>query len=323
MKWSWRFATVRGIDIKVHATFVLALIWGAYMWRNGTPSGALYGVFLTLLLFVVVVLHELGHAIAAQRYGIEVYDIVLLPIGGVARLSHMPEKPIQELVVALAGPAVNLALVLALAPVLAVSFFYQAMATGEVVWPAMTMPGWLNLAAFLALVNVSLLVFNLLPAFPMDGGRVLRALLALRWPYLRATRAAVLVGRVFALGFGALAIYTGNFFLGIVALFIFNGAGAEGQAAEQDAREERTIPVDDVAQRAPVLPADMPAYVAFERLMRSPYPALAVVNHHGDFVGLVTRAGMQNRWAAGVRGPVGLFVEPAGISLAHSGLPAD
>jgi Zn-dependent protease len=270
-------------------------------------TSALYGVFLTLLLFVVVVLHELGHAVAAQHYGIEVYDIVLLPIGGVARLSEMPEKPSQELVVALAGPAVNLALSLLLLPIMVGIVALDTFSGVRWAWPAISEPGWLNLAAFMFMVNLSLLVFNMLPAFPMDGGRVLRALIALRWSHRRATLIAVTVGRIFAVGFGALAIYTGNIFLGMVALFVFSGAGAEGRS---EVETEAALPFDISASRPPVLLSNMPAYLAFDRLMRSPYQALAVVNDRGDFVGLVTRTGMESRWAAGVRGPVSLFVEP-------------
>ncbi len=308
MKWSWRIATVRGIDIKIHATFVLALVWGGFVWGRGTLASALYGVFLTLLLFAIVLLHELGHALAAQRYGIEVFDIVLLPIGGVARLSRMPEKPMHELVVALAGPAVNLALTLLMAPLVIGGLVVEAIRGIGFAVPSMTEPGLANLAAFLLMVNLSLLVFNMLPAFPMDGGRVLRAIMAMRWPYRRATRVAVTVGRVFAVGFGAVAILTANVFLGIVALFVFNGAGAEGTEAE--ARETVSWPLDYSANGAPVLLSNTPAYLAFDRLMRSPYPALAVVDDRGDFVGLVTRTGMQSRWAAGVRGPVAVFIEP-------------
>ena len=98
MRWSWRLLTIAGIDIKVHATFILALLWGGFLWSNGGWTGALYGVFLTLVLFVIVVMHELGHSLVARHYGIPVYDIVLLPIGGVARLNDMPEVPVQELV---------------------------------------------------------------------------------------------------------------------------------------------------------------------------------------------------------------------------------
>jgi Zn-dependent protease len=314
--------------------------WGALVWGSGTAYGALYGAFLTLLLFAVVLLHELGHAVMAQHFGIEVADIVLLPIGGVARLSRMPDKPVQELWVALAGPAVNLFLGLLMVPLLMGGAAWQLL-QGEVpAWPAVSSPGVFNLATFLLIVNASLLLFNMLPAFPMDGGRVLRALLAMRWQHRRATQVAVIGGRAFAVLFGALAIYTANVFLGMVAIFVFAGAGSEARHEFQPAPEDAaawpqastgsSAPQRDyavgrsaaarswgslqgAAGHAPVLLSNTPAWLAFERLRRSPYAALAVVDDRGDIMGLVTRTGMQSRWAAGVRGPVSLFVEPVGF----------
>jgi Zn-dependent protease len=302
MKWSWRVVTLFGIDIKVHLTFVFALAWGGFLWSNGGLSGALYGVFLTLVLFAIVVLHELGHSLVAKRYGITVYDIVLLPIGGVARLGRMPEKPSQELWVALAGPAVNLALSLITGPILLVALALRTIAGLPARMPSVTSPGWLNFVAFLLMVNVSLFLFNMLPAFPMDGGRALRALLAMKFSYRRATRVAVAGGRLFAVAFAIVGVLTANIFLTVVALFVFTGAGSEGQDAEEPA------PAPAPAQ-LPVLLADTPAHLAFDRLLRSPYPVLAVVDNGGQFVGVVTRSSMERSWAAGVRGPVSLFIE--------------
>ncbi len=239
MKCSWRVATVRGIDIKIHATFALAVAWGALMWGSGTLYGALYGALLTLLLFAVVLLHELGHAVVAQHFGIEVHDIVLLPIGGVARLSRMPEKPEQELWVALAGPAVNLFLGLLIVPLLVGGAAWQVLQGNVPAWPAISSPGVFNLAAFLVIVNASLLLFNMLPAFPMDGGRVLRALLAMRWPHRRATQVAVIGGRAFAVLFGALAIYTANIFLGMVSDLRVRWRGQRGASRVWAGRRRR------------------------------------------------------------------------------------
>lgn len=312
MRLSWRVATVRGIDLKVHATFALALLWGAFVWNTGTPASALYGVFLTLLLFAVVVLHEFAHAFTAQHYGIEVYDIVLLPVGGVARLSNLPEKPAEELWVALAGPAVNLALALLLAPFVLGGLALQMLHGFMPAWPSITTPGLDNIAAFLLLVNISLFLFNMLPAFPMDGGRVLRALMAMRWSYARSTQVAVIIGRAFALAFAALAIYTMNLFLGLVAVFVFAGAGSESRRDEEPGEELLPLAADTSSNPAGALLSNTPAYLAFDRLLRSPTGALVVVNDRGDLLGLVTRTGMESRWAAGVRGPVSQFVEPLG-----------
>lgn len=309
MGWSWRIARVRGIDVKIHATFVFALIWGAMIWGEGRLEGWLYGAFLTLILFTVVLAHELGHAIAAQRYGIKVQDIVLLPIGGVARLSRMPEKPSQELVVSLAGPAVNLGIALLLAPVLLYGMALQMQAGSGLGLPAIAEPGLFNLVAFLVIINISLLVFNMIPAFPMDGGRVLRSLLAMKLPYGQATSIASVIGRFFAIAFGVFGLMTGNVGLALVAMFVFFGAGAENQEVAQ--RESlRGLTVSEVVDnQAPVFPASLPAHTAFERIARSPYSSVAVVDEGGVFRGVVTRRGMQAQWLDGKRGTVDQFVE--------------
>jgi Zn-dependent protease len=311
MGWSWRIATVRGIEVKIHATFILALIWGGLIWGGGRPNGWIYGVFLTLALFAIVLVHEFGHAIAAQRYGIRVHDIVLLPIGGLARLSRMPDKPSQELVVTLAGPAMNLVMALSLAPFLILGMLAEQRMGYGFGLPAVAQPGLLNLAAFLVVINVSLLIFNMVPAFPMDGGRVLRALLALKLPYRRATGIAVNVGRLLAIGFGLLGILTGNISLALIAMFVFFGAGSEMQEVSQ--RESlRGLTVSEVVDsQAPVFPSSLPAFTAFERLVRSPYSAVAVMDEAGRFRGVVTRQGMQARWGMGLRGTVDAFVEMA------------
>ena len=177
--------------------------------------------------------------------------------------------------------------------------------------PPIAGPGLFNLAAFLVMVNMSLLLFNMVPAFPMDGGRVLRALLALKLPYGRATVIAANVGRLFAIAFGVFGMVSGNISLALVAMFVFFGAGAEMQDIVQ--RETlRGVRVGEVVDsQAPVFPASLPAHTAFERLVRSPYAAIAVVDDGGRFVGVVTRQGMQARWAAGLRGEVDAFVEMA------------
>lgn len=307
--WSWRIAKVRGIDVKIHVTFILTLVWGASIWGGGQPNGWIYGAFLTIALFAIVLAHEFGHALTAQRYGIKVQDIVLLPIGGVARLNRMPDKPAQELMVALAGPAVNLVMALLLTPILVLGWLAQN-EPGRGFWlPAVAEPGLLNLAAFLVLINVSLLVFNLIPAFPMDGGRVLRALLALKLPHRRATLIAANVGRLFAIGFGILGILTGNLSLALIALFVFFGAGAElTEASQRDSLTGLTVS-QVVDSQAPVFAGSLPAYTAFERLMRSPYRAVAVIDDDGGFIGVVTRQGVQSRWATGQRGTIDAFVE--------------
>jgi stage IV sporulation protein FB len=235
MEGSFPLFSVRGIVIRMHITFPLILIWGAiqFGWLGGGGlSGAIFGVIVFLLLFAIVVLHELGHSFAAQYYGVPVKQIVLLPIGGVAQLSRIPEAPSQEFVIAIAGPAVNFALALVM---LALGFV-----TGQGLgWisPAELVRnmGQLNFGAianYVFISNLFLGIFNLIPAFPMDGGRVLRALLASQMSYVRATRIAVAVGQSLAMLFGLWGFLGGGFFMILIAIFIYLGAGQEGQLVE-------------------------------------------------------------------------------------------
>jgi Zn-dependent protease/predicted transcriptional regulator len=226
MSASLRVGRVAGIDLHLHWTFGALLLGAfAYYLLGGQPVGtALAGVLLIVAVFACVVLHEFGHALAAARYGIATRDITLYPIGGVARLERIPEKPGQELVVALAGPVVNVALAGAAWAVLA--------ALGRPLGP----PTGLGdpAAGFGANVfwaNVVLAAFNLLPAFPMDGGRVLRALLAMKLDYGRATRIAARVGQAMAIVFGFVAVTNGfDPFLLFVALFVYLGAEQEANS---------------------------------------------------------------------------------------------
>jgi len=227
MRWSWRVATVAGIPVRIHVTFGLLLVFIFVMHLAGgrDVAKALEGVGLILAVFGCVVLHEFGHALAARRYGVRTRDITILPIGGVARLERIPEKPLQEIVVALAGPAVNLAIAcLLLIPfTTAVGNFRGANAAAD------ALQG--NFLAELFAINVFLAIFNLVPAFPMDGGRVLRAVLATRLDYVRATRIAATVGQGIAFLFGLVGLF-GNPMLLFVALFVFIGAGQEAAAVQ-------------------------------------------------------------------------------------------
>lgn len=228
MKWSWKIGRVGGIDLRVHASFFILLAWLALAYyREGGTTGAARGVLFTVALFASVVLHELGHAFAGRRIGVPTHDITLLPIGGVARLDDIPEEPKQELAIALAGPAITVAIVAALYLLLRVLSL-----PATLVESAVTRGGWGAFLAQLMWVNVSLLVFNLLPAFPMDGGRVLRAALALRRDYARATEIATRVGRSFALLFGIVGLLY-NPFLVLIALFVWLGAAAESGALQE------------------------------------------------------------------------------------------
>lgn len=223
--WSWRIGSLCGIDVFVHATFLILLAWVAFshIAQGHGLSPAVDGLALVLAIFGVVVLHELGHALTARRFGIRTRDITLFPFGGIASLERMPEQPTQELLVALAGPAVNLALAAALGAILAATG--GALEMGD-----MHLVGGSFLTK-LVWINLSLAVFNLLPAFPMDGGRVLRALLAFRLPYARATELAATIGQGMALVFGILGLFTNPMLL-IIAFFVWMGAQQESSLVQ-------------------------------------------------------------------------------------------
>jgi Zn-dependent protease/predicted transcriptional regulator len=225
MKWALKLGVVSGIPIYVHATFLILVGWvGLRYWAVGQSVAAVVqGVGFILLLFGCVVLHELGHALVAKRYGIRTRDITLWPIGGVAKLDRMPDRPIQELFVAIAGPAVNV--------VIAGLLFAWLWITGSL--SSLMSLGLVegSVAARLLIVNVILVVFNLLPAFPMDGGRVLRALLAMRLSYDRATQIAAGVGQTMAMLFGFVGLM-GNPFLVFIAFFVWMGAAQEAHMAQ-------------------------------------------------------------------------------------------
>lgn len=219
MTWSFSIGHVLGSELKVHATFFLLLAWiGTAAWIDGGPIGAAVNVAFVLVLFACVVAHEFGHALMARRFGIGTPDITLLPIGGLARLDRMPEKPGQEIAVALAGPAVNVA-IWAVLVVLGAETDIEKLA-------AIEDPGegfWGRLAA----VNLFLVLFNMIPAFPMDGGRVFRAALSVAMGRVAATRFAARAGQVLAFAFGFAGLTWGSPVLVLIAIFVFVAAGAE------------------------------------------------------------------------------------------------
>lgn len=225
MKWSIKLGKLLGIDVYLHFTFLLLLVFlGFYYWSTThSIAASLQGVAFIIALFSCVVLHELGHALTARHYGIQTRDITLLPIGGIARLDKMPEKPMQELWVALAGPTVNvvIAAILLGGMTLTGGIFHveEISATGGSFWFRLIM------------LNLFLVAFNLLPAFPMDGGRVLRALLAMRLGRRRATAIAANVGQFMAILFGIFGFFY-NPFLIFIGIFVYLGAQAEAGLVE-------------------------------------------------------------------------------------------
>ncbi len=243
MKWSWTIGKIAGIRIRMHWTFLLLLAWVAvsYSVAGGGWPAAVKGIVFVLAIFGCIILHETGHALTARRYGVETEDITLLPIGGMARMQRIPTHPWQEFWIAVAGPAVNVVIAAVLFLIL-----YAERGLGAVAeQPSFTTSFLVNLMW----VNVILVAFNVLPAFPMDGGRILRALLATRMPYARATGIAAGIGQMMAILFGIAGLFYNPLLL-FIALFVYLGAEAENQ----------TVQLRDVLGDTPVRAAMMTRY---------------------------------------------------------------
>jgi Zn-dependent protease/CBS domain-containing protein len=281
MRWQWKLGTFAGIDVFIHATFLLLIGWVGYThWlEHGTIAKVVEGILFILALFLSVVLHEYGHALTARRYGIKTRDITLYPIGGVARLERMPDKPIEELWVALMGPAVNVVIAAVLFVILYLSGSLAQMSDLTVASG--------SFLTRLMLVNVSLVVFNLLPAFPMDGGRVLRALLAMRMDYVRATQIAATIGQGMAFLFGLAGLF-GNPFLLFIAFFVWIGASQEASMVQMR-NTISGIPVTHAMQTRfdTLSPSDRLDRVVSLILAGSQQDFPVVEN--GQFVGVLTR----------------------------------
>lgn len=220
MKGSIKLFEISGISINIHSTFLLLPVIFFFM------SG-LSGVLLVLIIFACVTIHELTHSLVAKRFGIEVRDITLLPIGGVASMGKMPDSPIQEFLISVAGPLSNIFLAAALFSFL----YFMPWMPKEVLFHPLSGETLIYTIAWLPWANVTLAGFNMLPAFPMDGGRVLRAVLALKMSYIKATRIAVGIGHAFAVLFVFWGIMTGNIVLILIAFFIYIAASSEAAQA--------------------------------------------------------------------------------------------
>src|SRR5881409_3916958 len=285
MGWSLPIFRVAGIQLRIHITFLLLIAWLAFgYYAEGGSAAAASRVIFVLLLFLCVVLHEFGHAFAAKAFGINTPDITLLPIGGVARLERMPEEPVQELIIAVAGPLVNVVIALGL---------FVACGSQALFNPSTVEGG--GLIAQLLTINIVLVLFNLLPAFPMDGGRVLRALLATRLSYARATQVAATVGQAVAFFFGIIGlfgvpgIYNPNPFLIFIAFFVYIGASQEAALAQ----------MRDVSRRFPVssamvrefrsLPESATLEEAVDALLATSQHDFPVLGDNGNVAGVLTR----------------------------------
>ncbi len=284
MKWSWKVGRFAGIDVYIHSTFFLLLGFiGVANWlAERNLAGTLEGLGFILALFGCVLLHEFGHALTARRYGIKTRDITLLPIGGVARLERMPEEPKQELTVALAGPAVNVVLA---------GVLYLWLASRGALEPITSLS--VSQGSFLErvmMVNVTLAAFNLIPAFPMDGGRVARALLAMRLEYTRATQIAAALGQGLALILGFIGLFSNPFLL-FIALFVWIGAAQEASMAQMKSAMGG-IPVSRaMVTDFEAIPDAAPLGTAVDVLLRGAQEDFPVTRD-GRLVGILERRGL-------------------------------
>jgi Zn-dependent protease/CBS domain-containing protein len=289
LKWAWRIARIAGIDVRIHVTFLALLGWIAWVSyaSTGTAAGALDGVILICVVFGIVVLHELGHALTARRFGIKTRDITLLPIGGVASLERMPDEPRQELLVAIAGPAVNFAL--------ALIFTAVALALRLPLWPDAEL-GAVSLLVRLIWINLAIGVFNLLPAFPMDGGRALRALLAMRFSDIRATQIAAGLGQAMALLFGIVGLFF-NPVLVFIALFLWMGASGEAKLAEAKFVAHGVPVAAAMVRELEAVSPELPVAVPLRRVLETFQQDFPVVEE-GRVVGMLSREAMLRALAA-------------------------
>lgn len=276
--------TVAGTKIRLHWTFLVYLTWlGMAFLLGGGVAAALSGLALIIGVFACVVAHEFGHITMARRFGVASPDVTLLPIGGMARLQAIPERPGQELAIALAGPAVNLVIA---------SLLFVALGPG---------PGLADLAAVLepkeilralAAINLFLALFNLVPAFPMDGGRAFRAVLSIFLDRAKATRIAARVGQAIAVGFGFLGVFTGNAILILIALFVYFAANAEAQDVQLHRLAERLRVADAAVTEILPLSASDTLDDAIALLLRSEQREFPVLESHGKVAGVLTREGI-------------------------------
>jgi Zn-dependent protease len=298
MKWSWKLGTVAGIGIFVHWTFLILIGWivlsdvvrGA---QQSQPPGqiateALEGTLFIFAVFACIVLHELGHALTARRYGVRTQDITLLPIGGVARLERMPEDPIQEFWIAVAGPAVNVLIAVGLLGALLLLGYGAALpSTADI--SIDVFHGLHKFLQQLLVVNLLLVGFNAIPAFPMDGGRVLRAVLAhFSGDYVRATQVAASVGQMLAIALGFMGLLAPNPFLIFIALFVYVGAQEEAHLVQMRSIMKGLPVRAAMMTRFRALSPDDSLAVATSELLASAQQDFPVISE-GQVVGLLHR----------------------------------
>ncbi|SMG18498.1 site-2 protease family protein [Arenibacter troitsensis] len=287
MKGFLRLGKIAGIQLEVHWTFALLLIWAGFIefQNSGNFERVAVNQGFILVLMACVVLHELGHALTARKFGIKTQRIILLPIGGVATLDKMPEKPGQELLVALAGPAVNVVIAIILSLIIPINSYFNF--DNIMVEEMLYAPNLQNFLFYLFIANIMLVVFNLIPAFPMDGGRVLRALLAFRLSRVQATNIAASIGQALAVVFFILGFFV-NPFLILIAFFIFFGAYGENQMVKQNSLLQGHLVKEATLTKISVLRPDNNVQEVIEILLAGTEKDFVVAQDE-DVIGIVTQ----------------------------------
>lgn len=281
MTWSFSLGRLLGSELRVHVTFFLLLAWiGFAAYSNGGWPAVVENLIFVLALFACVVAHEFGHALMARRYGIKTPDITLLPIGGLARLERMPEKPMQEVCVALAGPAVNIVIWVVLV------LLGAGMPLNTISQIDSANIGLLNRLAY---INLLLAAFNMIPAFPMDGGRVFRALLCLRMDRVKATRIAALAGQVVAVGLGFFGLSSGNPILVLIAVFVFVAANAESQDVALRSVARRVLARDAMITEFHALSPEDTLSTAAQAVIHTTQHEFPILDTDGHLLGFITR----------------------------------
>lgn len=282
MGWSITLGRIAGTAIKLHFTFLLFLLWiGIADYLASGPSAAIATVSFIILIFACVVAHEFGHILVARRFGVKTPEVILSPIGGMANMERIPEDPAQELLIAIAGPLVNVAI----AAILMIGGGIAVQDLTSIAFEKAT------LLERLALVNVTLVLFNVIPAFPMDGGRVLRALLAMKMGAAKATALAARIGQGFAFIFVLLGLFYSPILM-LVGIFVYFAAGSEEQTAALNSFA-RNLKVSDAMEPSPVsLLRTAPLSEAVDRLLASPQREFPVVDDAGRVIGLLDRETM-------------------------------
>jgi Zn-dependent protease/predicted transcriptional regulator len=292
---SFKILTISGIPLKLHWSFPIMLIYPFYVFRGQSFETQLTFVALILGLFLCVLLHELGHAFAARRYGVKTVDIILSPIGGVARLKQLPSNPFQELVIAAAGPLVIVVIAVIIGLVLFIKQGYLDFGYFNDMGALLRYVDWINFLMLIFFLNIFLVLFNLIPAFPMDGGRIFRALLSLKLKRERATFYAMLVGQLFSVLFVIYGFWQDDYIIPIIGIFVFLAATGEYRSVKMGELLKRFTVKDVMREPVTALQSNTPVHLANEYLLKDNSGDFLVVGADDNaFIGVITRNTLNN-----------------------------